>query len=385
MEKMVTEAWVLREGDGTDAPGKLELRDYSFEAPSETEVLAEPIFGCWEGNMTHAILRDPVDICRQRREPAIVLGNSGVVRILRVGSAVSHVRPGDYCVFVPSAETDKYGYTKLVAAYDAPRTMGLLAKQMKCDRALVTPIPRGSRFSLQQWAAFSLRYPTAWANWRLALGCWRLQVSETQCPFPAVWAWGGGVSYAQATLARLSGARAAVVASSEARLTMLRAAGLTAIDRRAFPDLEFDAARYEADRTYRESYLTSEGRFLSTVHELTDGEGVAIFIDNIGAPVFRATLRALAREGVIATCGWKGGMELAVARAAECVQHHVHVFTHGATFAEAHASIEFANRVGWMPPASRETYSWQDVGKLADAYAAGSVDSYFPLYRVNEL
>ena len=41
----------------------------------------------------------------------------------------------------------------------------------------IIPIPVSSPLSLEQWAAFSLRYITAWANWRVA---WRASVN---CPW----------------------------------------------------------------------------------------------------------------------------------------------------------------------------------------------------------
>lgn len=52
---------------------------FEFADIAENEVLVETICGCWEANMTHALQRKPVDICRQRHEARVVLGNAGVV------------------------------------------------------------------------------------------------------------------------------------------------------------------------------------------------------------------------------------------------------------------------------------------------------------------
>src|SRR5215475_2052693 len=96
-----TEAWVLHRGnnDVSDRkPGELRLETYTFPEITPHEVLAEPLYGCWEGNMTHAVLRRPVDVCRQRGEERIVIGNAGVVRILQIGDAVKSVRRGDVCM-----------------------------------------------------------------------------------------------------------------------------------------------------------------------------------------------------------------------------------------------------------------------------------------------
>jgi hypothetical protein len=59
--------------------------------------------------------------------------------------------------------------------------------------------------------------------------------------------------------------------------------------------LNFDETRYDADPDFRNAYLQAEEAFLSIVRERTQEMGVSIFIDYIGAPVFRATLKALSR------------------------------------------------------------------------------------------
>ena len=53
-----------------------------------------------------ALERQPVDICRQRREGKIVLGNVGVVRIVRCGPAVTRVEEGDICMLVAIGTKD---------------------------------------------------------------------------------------------------------------------------------------------------------------------------------------------------------------------------------------------------------------------------------------
>ena len=111
MATIYTEAWVLKKGpDGRREPGMLEREEFSFTAPGPGEVIAEPLLGCWEGNMTHAVRRDPVDICAQRREERVVIGNAGVVRVIANGPAVTSVKEGDVCVFAPVGTTDRFGY-----------------------------------------------------------------------------------------------------------------------------------------------------------------------------------------------------------------------------------------------------------------------------------
>ncbi|HXT71538.1 MAG TPA: hypothetical protein VN700_17410 [Vicinamibacterales bacterium] len=361
----------------------MRLEEFTFPDITDTEVLAEPLYGCWEGNLTHAIQRDPVDICRLRRESRIVLGNSGIVRVLRRGRSVHRLNEGDVCALVPIGATDPYGYLTRVLAYDAPGTMGVLAKQLKLDERQLEPVPANSDAELRQWAAFSLRYPTAWANWRVAFGAWRLQMPEAVAPHATVLAWGGGVALAELTLAQAFGCKAIMVASSDERRRLIESLGIAALDRRAFGGLDYDEVRCTTDREFRKRYQAAESAFLGFVREATANEMASIVIDNIGKPVLRASLKALARQGVLTTVGWKCGADMNVVRAVECQRRHVHVFTHGASYEEGLASFRWALEHQWMPPVSDEVYDWHDVPQLADDFRDGRVRSYFPLFRVN--
>src|SRR5438105_2426509 len=128
-----TEAWVLHQGPYRREPdqtefAQLQLEPLSFPDIEEHQVLVEPIFGCWEGNMNHALQRHPIDICRQRKEGRVVIGNSGVVRVLRPGPSVPNLKEGDLCLIFPNAVWDDLGFMEKAYAYDARQTIGVLAK-----------------------------------------------------------------------------------------------------------------------------------------------------------------------------------------------------------------------------------------------------------------
>lgn len=374
-----TQAWVLAE-DRDD----LALEPFDIPDITETEVLVEPLLGCWEGNMTHALARDPVDICRQRREPRLVLGNSGLVRVLKPGAAVHGFAEGDLCmVFPPDPRRTHFGFMRRCLAYDAEGTYGLLARRSKLGGTQLLKVPEGAAVTPRQWAAFA-RHVTAWPNWRVALGTLRLMISEEELPAPQVWAWGGGVALAQIELARLAGCQTAMIASGEARLELLRQKGITPVDRGAFPDLHHDPERYRADPAYQAAYRASEEAFLALVKERTGGLGVSIFVENIGTAVARVSLKALGCPGVLATQGWKTGMKTTSVRALECMNWHAHVHTHFARPADAAEAIAFALEHGWVPDPVPEPYPWEAIPQLAADYARG-LDTYFPLYQVNPL
>ena len=382
---LTTDAWVIHRGEGRGS-GPAELRREPFDLPAlgDDHVLVEPLYGCWEGNMAHAIDRRPVDICAQRGEKSAVVGNSGVVRAVATGADVSGIEVGETYMFIGIGVPDEFGYMKLAHAFDAPGTVGMLAKQAPVPARNLYPIPADSTASLAQWAAFSLRYLTAWSNWHVAYSCFRSQLSETDVPSPHVWGWGGGSTLAELELATHFGCQATMISGNEDNLATIRASGIEAIDRREFPDLAHDADRYAADADYRASYKDSEQRFLALVDERTEGRGVQIFVDYIGLPTVRVTQKAVGRLGVLTSAGWKHGMDTRTNRAMECMARHIHVHTHFARFEEVTPAMEFGEEKGWMPNIDpKDIYDYDNIPDLVADYAAGDT-SYFPVYRVND-
>jgi NADPH:quinone reductase-like Zn-dependent oxidoreductase len=383
---MKVDGWFLYEATADEvrskAPGRLVRESFELEGPGANEIIAAPLFGCWEGNMGHALRRRPIDICKARKDPRVVLGNAGVVQVVEVGRDVKTVRPGQKAVLFCNGEEDWFGFPITIMGYDAPGSMGCLATRMKVrDRQLV-PIPDDTRYSLEQWAGFSLRYITAWANWEMAHGTYRLSVTANELAAINVWGWGGGVTLAELDLARRFGARAVMLSGSDERLAYIAALGLRPLDRRKYGNLAYDHDRFRTDPAYAQAYRAAEEVFLADVLELTHGRKVQIFIDMIGEPVFRATTRALAREGVITSAGWKEGMSLNLMRAIECIERHQHIHTHYARFSQGWQAVAFAEGNGWLPPRPRRVYGFDEIPELAADYQAGTTE-FFPIFSVN--
>nr|AHA12076.1 crotonyl-CoA carboxylase reductase [Streptomyces sp. CNH287] len=392
MQVITTDAWVLHAGPADMAvdnpvPGELSREKYTFPDVTGNEALVEPLFGSWEANMGHALERTPVDVCRQRGEDRMVIGNFGVVRVVRTGRDVTRVKEGDLCLMQAFARTDELGYVKLVHAYDAPGTVGVLALQTKIREHLLTPLRPDTRFTTQQWAASYGRYWTAWDNWKVAYGCYRSQVPVRPQDMehqPLVFGWGGGVTIAELELARRDGFAVAMASASPKRLADIEAKGMIPVDRRLFPDLNYDEERMD-DPGYRQRYRESERAFLRAIAQISGGRGAAIIIDNIGKPVYRATLRALGRQGVLTTVGWKHGMRLETMRANECIKRHIHVHTHACRYHDIEEIMEFQESTGWMLDLQgQRIYDFDEIPQLARDYTEGNLDSYFPLFQVNE-
>lgn len=381
-----TEAWVLYAGEDPKLPrpGSLERERISFSSIEQDEILIEPLIGSWEANMAHAIQRSPVDVAAQRGEPKIVLGNSGVARVLKAGSDVKGFKEGDICILF-NGLWDEHGYMRMAYAYDAPNTIGLLAKRTKVKHNGLLKVPENSRRSLEQWSAFSLRYLTAWNNWNVACGAYRLQMNESDKPRPAVWGWGGGTTLAEIALAKLQGCDVVMISSNPHHLKTIERMGIDALDFHNFPNLNFNEKRYATDKDYREGYLESERAFLNIVKERTGGDGVSIFVEFIGEPVTRASLLALGRQGVLTTAGWKKGLKTNTIRPIECINRHIHIHTHYARYTDGPTALEFAEKNDWLPPIEEPVTPWDDIPLLVDRYQNGECKSYFPTYAVNGL
>jgi NADPH:quinone reductase-like Zn-dependent oxidoreductase len=378
---IATDAWILHRGPEPGSHpvrGALQPEKLSLPEPEDDEALVEPLFASWEANLDHAISRQPIDVCHQRHEDQVVLGNLGVVRVLRQARDGNSPPEGAVCLVMPFAKRDPSGYAELIYAYDAPHTIGLLAKRTKLRGDMLLPVPADTKYSLPQWTVYA-RYFTAWDNWRVARACWAVQMGEHALADNLVFGWGGGVTFAELALARRAGYRVAMTAGSDERLVFLGKHGITAVDRRLFPALAADTGD---DQTHR----ASENAFLATIRELSDGLGVAIFIDNIGAPLYRTTLKSLARQGVLATVGWKHGMLTSVLRANECIKRHLHVHTHVWRYEDCPSIRDYMERTAWLPDVeSLTSYTFDEVPRLAADYSAGRIDSYFPLLQVNPL
>jgi NADPH:quinone reductase-like Zn-dependent oxidoreductase len=385
-----TDAWVLHSAPViNDAQrsnrGTLSRENYVLPPVELDEALVEPLFGSWEANIDHALARQPIDLCRTRLEDPIILGNLGVVRVLQPARTTASSREGDICMVMPFAKRDPYGYAELIYAYDGPGTIGVLAKRTKIRGDLLLPIPRDSAYELGQWAAYA-RYFTAWDNWRVAYRCWLSQMDGHDPTDKLVFGWGGGVVFAELQLARRAGFRVAMTASSDRRLSYLREHGIIAVDRRLFPDLQYDPDAVRDDPEYARNYRASEAQFIKTIDELSDGAGVAIFVDNIGAPLYKATVKALGRQGVLATVGWKQGMRINSLRASECIKRHLHVNTHVWRYDDSPEIRDYQESTGWIPAIDPGAiYDFDDIPQLAADYQAGRLDTYFPLFRVNEV
>lgn len=187
-----------------------------------------------------------------------------------------------------------------------------------------------------------------------ALGCapitaWRMVFTKARlAPWETVLIFGigGAVSLAALQFARMTGARVLVTSRDPEKLARARALGADA----AINGATTDVAR--------------------AVAELTDGRGVDVVIENVGAAVWSSALKSLVRGGRIVTCGaTTGDSPSADLRRLFIRQLSVLGSTHG-TFSEFRAMLAACGR-GLYRPVIDSRFALADLHAALDRLEAG--------------
>ena len=142
----------------------------------------------------------------------------------------------------------------------------------------VLPLPESLTF--EQGAAFPLVFVTAWHM--LITRC-RLQAGQTVL----VLAGGSGIGSAAIQIAKLAGARVFATVGSDAKADRAKALGADAV-----------------------MNYTKED-FAKRARELTGGRGVDVVFEHVGPATWANSLKSLAKNGQLVTCGSTTGPEAA--------------------------------------------------------------------------
>jgi len=210
-----------------------------------------------------------------------ILGADGAGVVVSAGPAAPGLSPGDRVMINPGVSCGacdwcQAGNQPLCPTFGVlgEHRSGTLAEYVVVPARNLLPVPAG--YSWAEAAAFPLATLTAW---RMLMTRARLQPGETVL----IWGIGGGVALAALAIARLAGARVIVTSRSEAKLARARALG--------------------ADHA-----LHYTGQDLSKeVRALTGRRGVEVVVDSVGTETWEQSLRCLARQGRLVTCGGTSG------------------------------------------------------------------------------
>ncbi len=212
-----------------------------------------------------------------------ILGGDGAGEVQAVGPEVTGVRPGDKVMINPGVacyrcETCDAGEHSLCPAYRllGEHLPGTLAEYIVLPEQNVVPIPNPPaphpQLTWREAAAFSLVTLTAW---RMLITRAALRPGEVVL----IWGVGGGVSGAALKIAKLTGALAIVTSSSDAKLESARALGA---------DVTLNHTRVDVAKEVR---------------GLTGKRGADVVVDNVGEATWEQSLRALAKQGRLVSCG----------------------------------------------------------------------------------
>jgi NADPH:quinone reductase-like Zn-dependent oxidoreductase len=231
-----------------------------------------------------------LDVWTRRGIPGIaiplphVLGNDIAGVVAEVGELVDSVEVGDRVLLSPGVSCGHCaqclaGDDNMCADYDmlGYRRPGGYAEFVAAPARNAHPIP--AKLSYHQAAAIPLTFLTAWHM--LATRA-KLKPGEDVLVLAA----GSGVGTAAIQIAKLFGARVIATASTEAKLEAARELG--------------------ADDTI--DYAT-ETRFDRVVKRLTDGKGVDVVVEHVGASTWNSSMSSLARNGRLVTCGATTGYD----------------------------------------------------------------------------
>lgn len=217
---------------------------------------------------------------RERKLPHIS-GVDAAGTVERVGSAVTGLEPGTRAVLYSSlscgdCEYCRMGEETMCLGYHifGEQTQGGLAEYAVIPAKNVYPLP--DDYPFERAAALPAAYTTAW---RALITAGRLRPSEDVLIVGV----GGGVGSAALQIASMAGARVFVLAGDDWKIDQARVIGADA------------------------GFNYNEGPFSEWVLSVTNGRGVDIVLDPVGAPTWPESIRSLARGGRMVICGATAG------------------------------------------------------------------------------
>lgn len=211
-----------------------------------------------------------------------ILGSDISGEVAKIGESVSNVRvgervllaPGLSCGQCPQCIAGRDNFCKHYVLFGSG-VHGGYAEFVKSPAANVITIP--GNLSFEEAAAIPLVFLTAW---HMLFYRAHLQPAEEVLVIAA----GSGVGSAAIQIAKTTGARVIATAGSQAKLA--KAKGLGA-----------------------DEVLLHEGEFAREVKRLTNGRGVDVVFEHVGAATWDQSVYSLAVGGRLVTCGATSGFE----------------------------------------------------------------------------
>jgi NADPH:quinone reductase-like Zn-dependent oxidoreductase len=211
-----------------------------------------------------------------------ILGSDISGEVAAVGTDVKNARVGDKVLLAPGISCGDCapclgGHDNFCKDYVllGSTVHGGYAEFVKAPAANVIPIP--ARLSFEEAAAVPLVFLTAW---HMLFCRAHLQPAEVVLVIAA----GSGVGSAAVQIAKVTGARVIATAGSEAKMAKAKELGA-------------------------DDVLLHAGEFAREVKRLTNGRGVDVVFEHVGAATWDQSIYSLAHGGRLVTCGATTGFE----------------------------------------------------------------------------
>jgi len=255
----------------------LQLVERRTPEPSEGEVLVKMI----------AVSVNHLDLWVRRGMPGLKLplpmipGCDGIGEIVKLGEGVTHLRPGMRVLVEP-------GYSSGASAHDlagndhlsddykirGEHSDGLACEYVAIQARFALPLPKG--IDPIKAAAVPLVFLTAWG---MLVSRANVQAGESVLVIAGT----SGVGSAAIQIARDRGARVFATAGTTAKMNLARNLGADEVVDHSKPDWPNQAKK------------------------LTAGRGFDVVVEHVGPATWEGSMRVLARNGRLVTCGGTTG------------------------------------------------------------------------------
>ncbi len=262
-----------------------------------------------------------------------ILGSDIAGEVVALGEGVSHITEGMECFLHPGlpggpSHERLRGDDNVAADY---RILGQKVDGGNAEYVLAPAdnvLPKPERLSWEETAAFPLTFLTAWHM----LGSRRanLQAGESVLIMGA----GSGVGAAAIQIARAKGAAQVITtAGGPAKVKLAE---------KLRPDHVID-------------HHARAGELHKAVYELTDGKGVDVVVEHVGAAVFMQCVKALKRGGRLVTCGTTTGGQFELDAQMMYAKHITLMGSFMGSMSETHEYLPLVN-MGVLVPVVDKVY-----------------------------
>jgi crotonyl-CoA carboxylase/reductase len=299
-------AWVIREERQGEPLEAFQLEEMEVPEPGAFEVTVRVMAAGVNFNNVWAALGEPVSVFRYHDEDHHIGGSDASGIVWKVGEGVTRWAPGDevviHCNQASYEDPEVHGLDPLAAPsqqiWGYETTWGSFAQFCKVQAQQLLPKPK--HLSWEEAASYGLTYFTAY---RMLMDQAELQPGHRVL----VWGAAGGLGVFALQLAKLAGAEAVGVVSSEEKGDLCGKLGACGfVDRNEFAGMmrkggetpEEEKARFKESR-----------RFCSRVTELLGGQPDIVF-EHVGKATFPTSVLAVKPFGKVVICGATSGYTL---------------------------------------------------------------------------